>query len=285
MSINQKMRKYYILFYTVFSALAFVLLQGAVIKYIFSSLNLKNIFDIRDFSNIVYMFLLDGSFAAAGVLFLRFTGRQSLKNFGFGLKKKDISFAFIGFTLLILMYFIFTYLTSEMNLASWNYNFSKMVIPQFLLYATLTRFLLVGIGEEFFFRGFLFKSLAPYGRSIQYAVNMIFFISMHFLTRDFSLLYLLTLVTGTFLLCYVYEKTGSIWPSVILHGAIDFMTVLFSWNLYGVSIVELYWKSAYNIGDAFKWLYITNHILLITLAWCFYDLKIKKDRFRSAVNR
>lgn len=272
---NKKIKKYRMLFYIIISVVVYHFLTKVIIDYILNNSIIKNINDLRDITSVVFAFIFDGIYAIAGVLLFRMIGRQDCKNIGFKFRKKEIKFTLIGVIVFILMHILFTYITSRMNLAVWNFKYLNQIVPLYLLYAVLIRFLFVGIGEEFFFRGFLFKALEPYGRLVQYGVNMLFFVSVHFLGNKFYPLYFLELVIATFLLCYIYEKTRSIWPGVILHGATDLLATLFSWNLKGVSVVSLWWKSKYSIGDAFQWLYIISNILLIMLVWYFYERQFK----------
>lgn len=278
MSMKEKIKKYTILFYTIISLAAYIILKQITVKYILKNSAINNSSGLGDISTVVFVFLLEVVNALAGILLLRFAGKQTLKNLGFKFRKKNICFTLIGFTLLVLMNFMFTFITSEMNIALWDYEFFNLIVPLNLLNAVLVTFLFIGIGEEFLYRGFLFKALKPYGRLVQYAVNMLFFVSLHFLNKRFSQMYLFELITATFFLCYIYEKAESIWPGVILHGAVDFLALLFSRSVEGVSIVRVLWVSGYDMWDAFNLLYIISSTLLIILVWYFYKHQFKKNR-------
>lgn len=278
-------KKYSLIFYTIISVVILYFLNKILVDYILNNSIIKNIYDLREISVVVFAFIVNGVYAIAGVTLYRLISRRDWKNIGFKFRKREIYVTLIGLVLLMLIDTLFMYGTKKMNLALWSFKFSDQIVPLYLLYAVLIRFLFVGIGEEFFFRGFLFKVLEPYGRLVQYCINVLFFVSVHFVLHEIYPIYFLGLIIATFLFCYIYDKTGSIWPGVILHGAIDLLATLFSWNLNGVSFVFLSWKSKYNMGNAFQLKSIIANIFLIMLVWYFYKRKYKNDCINRTVNK
>ena len=84
------------------------------------------------------------------------------------------------------------------------------MVPVLFLFAS-------GIGplfEEFFFRGFVFASLRTrLGFAAACVVSSIAFSAIHLDPGS-----LLPLMGLGVVLAYVYEKTGSLWPAVAIHG-------------------------------------------------------------------
>ena len=81
---------------------------------------------------------------------------------------------------------------------------------------------LAPLAEELMFRGGIFANLAVRGKRIWgYAVSMLLFALYHVwqgaILDPSYLLYIIQYLPAGFTLCYIYERTGSIWSSVFLH--------------------------------------------------------------------
>jgi membrane protease YdiL (CAAX protease family) len=91
--------------------------------------------------------------------------------------------------------------------------------------------LLVPVVEESLFRGALFGTLRTRSRLAAYIVSAALF-SVYHLWQYFlggfewhMLLYLLQYIPASLALCWCYEKSGSIWAPIILHAAINFISI------------------------------------------------------------
>ncbi|SHI19115.1 hypothetical protein SAMN02745823_03212 [Sporobacter termitidis DSM 10068] len=91
--------------------------------------------------------------------------------------------------------------------------------------------LLVPIVEETLFRGALFGTLRSKSRLLAYVVSVALF-SVYHLWQYFLggfdwmlLLYLLQYIPAAIALCWCYERSGSIWAPILLHAAINFISI------------------------------------------------------------
>ncbi len=77
--------------------------------------------------------------------------------------------------------------------------------------------------EECIFRGGIFCGLYRKNRILAYTASILLFAVYHIwqyvaATGDFSyLIYILSYIPASFVLCWVYEKSGSIWTSIFFH--------------------------------------------------------------------
>lgn len=91
--------------------------------------------------------------------------------------------------------------------------------------------LLAPIVEETLFRGVLFGSIRKKSRVLAYVVSAVVFAVYH-LWQSFiggfdwtMLLYLLQYVPASLALCWCYERSGSIWSPIVLHMAINLISI------------------------------------------------------------
>lgn len=78
-----------------------------------------------------------------------------------------------------------------------------------------------GFCEEFLFRGAILTNCLPFGRTKALLISSLLFAVMH---QNFDQL-LYTFVAGM-VMGLIYERTGSIWPSTILHICNNFLSVI-----------------------------------------------------------
>lgn len=90
---------------------------------------------------------------------------------------------------------------------------------------------LAPVVEEALFRGYVFGNLREYSRAAAYGVSCLLFASIHvwqFVAASWDFAYLLVgvqyLVPGL-VLAWAYEKSGSLWGSVLLHCAVNGLAV------------------------------------------------------------
>ncbi len=91
--------------------------------------------------------------------------------------------------------------------------------------------LLAPIVEETLFRGVLFGSIRKKSRVLAYIATALIF-SIYHLWQSFAggfewsmLLYLLQYVPSSLALCWCYERSGSIWSPIVLHAAINLISI------------------------------------------------------------
>jgi len=91
-----------------------------------------------------------------------------------------------------------------------------------LLLALLVGALVAPIAEEAFFRGYLFAGLCQHvGFRRAIVLSAMLFALVHILPTSWPPIFLLGV-----LFALLYEQTGSIWPAVIVHGAINAIAFL-----------------------------------------------------------
>jgi membrane protease YdiL (CAAX protease family) len=91
-----------------------------------------------------------------------------------------------------------------------------------LLLALFTGGLIAPIAEEVFFRGFVFAGLYRHlGLRRAIVLSAILFALVHILPTSWPPIFVLGV-----LFALLYERTGSIWPAVALHGAINSISFL-----------------------------------------------------------
>lgn len=90
---------------------------------------------------------------------------------------------------------------------------------------------LAPVVEEALFRGYVFGNLREYSRAAAYVVSCLLFASIHvwqFAAASWDFTYLLVgvqyLVPGL-VLAWAYERSGSLWGSVLLHCAVNGLAV------------------------------------------------------------
>ena len=88
---------------------------------------------------------------------------------------------------------------------------------------------LAPILEELMFRAGLFGFLRRYNRTWAYVISILAFAFYHIwgyaLSDPISWLYLLQYIPVTYLLCRCYERSNSIWGSILLHMLINFISL------------------------------------------------------------
>ena len=87
------------------------------------------------------------------------------------------------------------------------------------------------IVEEPMFRGLLFGCIRPRSRALAYIVSVLLFSLYHvwqyaFIGGDFTLLiYSLLYMPVSAGLCWAYDRSGSIWAPMVMHGIINALSL------------------------------------------------------------
>jgi membrane protease YdiL (CAAX protease family) len=91
-----------------------------------------------------------------------------------------------------------------------------------LLLALFTGGLIAPIAEEVFFRGFVFAGMYRHlGLRRALVLSAILFALVHILPTSWPPIFVLGV-----LFAFLYEQTGSIWPAVVVHGAVNCISFL-----------------------------------------------------------
>ena len=170
--------------------------------------------------------------AALALLFRRYLQEQFLRLQARGWRL----FADVGIG--YLQYYFLAYLTSIVislltrffglgSVANANQEAVEAAAHSVPVLAILDACLLAPLAEELLTRGLIFSGLCRRSRFWAYALSMAVFALAHCAASMFhqpvsvTLINFLTYLPAGFLLARVYERTGSIWTSILLHGVIN----------------------------------------------------------------
>lgn len=257
--------------------LLILLISNEMFKYMSNKLNLS---DIRQVPVAVYLFLHHLAYVFLGFFMYRLVEKRNWDDLGLRINTSAKIITLWSLMILIGLYLLLILLTTRFELATWKLTSS--ISMQYVLQAVLIRGIMVGAGEEILFRGYLYKTLSSYGKVFAYSVSVLIFTGWHFLNGRFDLLIFLGLIVVSILFTYIYDCTGSIWPSFILHGAMDLLATLVTWNLKEVSLVYLFWKANTDkMIYTFKWFNLIVPIVLLVFVWLFFKYQKKKNPFPS----
>ena len=87
----------------------------------------------------------------------------------------------------------------------------------------------VPIGEEVFFRGFVFGALRRWGVFLASGLSALFFAAVHQQVVHFPPIFVLGIILALF-----YERTQSLVPAIVVHGInnlVAILAVLYHWNI------------------------------------------------------
>ena len=105
----------------------------------------------------------------------------------------------------------------------------RPLTPTQIVWIVLLVCVLVPIGEEMFFRGFVYGTLRRWGVAAAAVLSALFFAAVHQQVVHFLPIALLGVI-----LAVLYERTGSLLPAVIVHAANNLVAVLgalYKWNI------------------------------------------------------
>ena len=92
------------------------------------------------------------------------------------------------------------------------------------------------MGEELLFRGFLFTSLRSKLHPVFAAfISSAIFAIMHF----YSPLGVVSVLLFGMATCWIYHKSGTLWPGIIFHALLNFVLTVSNW---------------YTFSEDFSWL-------------------------------
>lgn len=143
------------------------------------------------------------------------------------------SFA-LGWVLYFVLAFVAGFILQALSLNDLNPNEEtiEQLLEQQRNYIVVMTVFLAPIVEECIFRGGLFCGLHRKNRFLAYAVSIAAFSLYHVwqyaLIDPKYLLFALQYIPASFVLCWVYERSGSIWTSILFHMSFNAFTLLIS---------------------------------------------------------
>lgn len=192
--------------------------------------------------------LVQGGGTAGAILitFLlwRFLNKETVKALGFRGSLKDLGFGlFLGAISITLIFFVLM-VTGNVTLMN---SFSE---PEFTVYALtfLIMFLLVGIFEEMFFRGYVMSTMASRGHKkwVIYVISALFFSIVHMTNPNVSVLGLVNIALVGILFAYMFDVTNSLWLPIGYHITWNY----FQGNVFGFAVSGTTPHGIYNVNVA-----------------------------------
>lgn len=238
--MNQNKMKWIPLIFTLLSFTVLLIAGQVIYSIAINYFDESNYSDVRDITFLIFAGVYCLIVVVYSLLLFRYLSKRKLNEFGFQFNKKEVFLTLIGVFITFTFFLIYIFLLRAMESTDWiwsNISVSPL-IGLVILYIT------VGINEEFFFRGYFYKSLTRYGKLPAYLISGFLFIFIHFTQHDFSILYLVELFSATFLYIYIFDKTNSIWSVVVLHSVLDIAISLINGNSESGSLII--WLNNYS---------------------------------------
>lgn len=175
------------------------------------------------------------------LLLWRYLNKGTIKELGFRGSLKDLGFGlFLGAMSITIITFI---LMISRNVTLMN-SFSE---PEFTVYALtfLILFILVGIFEEMFFRGYVMATIASRGNQkwLIYVVSALFFSFVHGTNPNVSVLGLINIALVGILFAYMFDVTNSLWLPIGYHITWNY----FQGNVFGFAVSGTTPYGIYNV--------------------------------------
>lgn len=214
------------------------------------------------------------------ILFNRKVNKLNFNEIGFGYKNifKGISiglFLTVGVIMLSLLIAKFIF-KIEINFVELKDGFKIPLIDM------LSTMFLVGLWEEFFFRGLVFNTMKKnnFGLHGAIIVSSLLFSIIHWSSFDMSttsIFWYLAIFLIGYIYAIIYKITNSIWSVVAAHAAWDFFASLIDAkvNKIGLIAVNDYALNAKTIDN------IQTFILFLTLIILLYFVQRKKIKLVS----
>ncbi len=185
-----------------------------------------------------------GTVGAICVTFLlwRYLNKGTIKDLGFRGSLNDLGFGlFLGAISITVITFI---LMVSGNITLIN-SFSE---PKFTIYALtfLILFILVGVFEEMFFRGYVMSTMASRGNKkwMIYVGSALFFSIVHGTNPNVSVLGLINIALVGILFAYMFDVTNSLWLPIGYHITWNY----FQGNVFGFAVSGTTPYGIYNVN-------------------------------------
>lgn len=143
---------------------------------------------------------------------------ENIRELAVGLLLGAVSISIVFFTLV---------LTGNAHVVSWQPQFTTNALTYLLI------FILVGISEELFYRGFVIATLRTYqNKWFSILLSSIIFSFIHFFNNEFHFLSFLNIVLIGIVFAYAFIETNSLWLPIGYHILWNY----FQGNVYGFNV-------------------------------------------------
>lgn len=156
-----------------------------------------------------------------GILFFHWVDKRPLSELPVSFDRRARQSAIWGALLSIGLLFAYVGITHITGVATWRWN-DGFAPTATLLAALITA--MAGFGEEFFFRGYLLRTLGEYGPRVGLISSSLVFALMHMITGRVAPLDQLALFLHGLFFATLAQRTKSLWPGVITHFVYNFFT-------------------------------------------------------------
>lgn len=178
--------------------------------------------------------LMQGGGTAGGILitFLlwRFMNKGTMKQLGFRGSLNNLWFGLFLGALSITVIFIVLLATADVTLLNSLSN------PQFSLFTVtfLILFVLVGVFEEMFFRGYIMSTMETRGNKkwVIYVASALIFSAAHLANPNVSIVGLVNIALVGILFAYMFDATKSLWLPIGYHITWNY----FQGNIFGFAV-------------------------------------------------
>lgn len=181
-----------------------------------------------------------GGFIAT-LLIWRFINRETLASIGLSWRGKDLAFGLFLGAMSITVIFCVLYMTGSITLLN------PLTEPEFSIFTLLflIMFILVGLLEEIFFRGYIISTMASRNNKkwVIYLVSAIIFSVVHGTNPNVTLLGLLNIALVGILFAYMFDVTKSLWLPIGYHITWNY----FQGNVFGFAVSGLEPNGIYTI--------------------------------------
>ena len=229
----------------------------------------------------IFMLLFPVAVYFAVKIFNKRINKLNSKTYGFGFNKFASTFLLgVGLALALQTFVLLIsnlFFGVEIEFNGFKNDFEKPLLN------LLTSLILVGIWEEFYFRGLVFNTFlkTSFGFHVSALISSLLFSIVHWFSFDMaesSWLWYLGIVFLGYLIVFIYTYTKSIWSVVSFHFIWNFMTYLMDnrENEIGLFEVSNYIEHSKKIDD------ITVICLLLILGIVFF--LTRKGRFYDKIN-
>lgn len=262
--------------------IVFLSMIGMIVLFI-TLVGIGNYFqsiDLHILGNI-FMLLFPVAVYFAVKIFNKRINKLNSKTYGFGFNKFASTFLLgVGLALALQTFVLLIsnlFFGVEIEFNGFKNDFEKPLLN------LLTTLILVGIWEEFYFRGLVFNTFlkTSFGFHLSALISSLLFSIVHWFSFDMaetSWLWYLGIVFIGYLLVFIYSYTKSIWSVVSFHFIWNFITMLMDnrENEIGLFEVSNYIEHSKKIDD------ITVICLGFILGIIFF--LSRKGRFHHKIN-
>src|SRR5690625_3869150 len=193
-----------------------------------------------------WAFLLTNGFGILGgliatLLVWRFINREKFSRIGLSWHGKDLVFGLFLGAISITVIFFALYVTGSISLLN------PLTKPSFSIFTLLflLMFILVGLLEEIFFRGYIISTMASRHNKkwVIYVVSAILFSIVHGSNPNVTVLGLINIALVGLLFAYMFDTTKSLWLPIGYHITWNY----FQGNVFGFAVSGLSPNGLYKI--------------------------------------